>query len=132
MENKIHYVSFNEMIDIKKMIENDNSLYIAEIDSSDVQQLPDFLTTMSSVFQFPFPSRSIDSYNDWMRDLDWLNKDGYVLFIYSYKDFLSQDLLSQKAVIDGFSSVILPFWQEEVTEVVVEGKAKPFIIYLVE
>jgi hypothetical protein len=132
MEHNIHYVSSREMVDIKKEIEKDGSLYIAEIDSSDVKQLQDFLTTMSKVFRFPFPSRGLDSYNDWMRDLDWLNKDGYVLVINNYKDFLSQDLLSKEAVIDGFSSIILPFWQEEVKHVVVDGQTKQFTIYLVD
>lgn len=132
MENKIHYVSSKEMVDVRKTIEKDSSLFIAEIQGSEVQQLQDFLKTISMVFQFPFPSRSLDSYNDWMRDLDWLEKDGYVLIINNYKDFLSQDLLSKKDIIDGFANIILPFWQKEVTEVVVEGQAKTFMVYLVD
>lgn len=132
MENKVLYVSSNELVEIKKDIENDNSLFIAEIDGNNIQRLQDFLNIMTEVFHFPYPSGSLDSYNDWMRDLDWLDKEGYVLIINNFKGFLSQDLLSKKVIIDGFTNVILPFWQEEVMEVVVEGQVKPFMVYLVD
>ncbi len=33
---------------------------------------------MSEVFRFPIHSKGFDGYNDWIRDLDWLDKDGYV------------------------------------------------------
>ncbi|MDP5276183.1 hypothetical protein [Chengkuizengella axinellae] len=133
MEYKINYVSLNEMINIKAEIEQDRSLFIAEINSNcDIKSLQDYLTTMTKVFSFPIPSKGLDGYNDWMTDLDWLEKDGYVLIIYNYKGFLSQDLISKKNVIDGFTNHIFPFWQEEVTKVVVEGRVKPFILYLVD
>lgn len=132
MQNNIINVSSNEMTDIMKTIENDSSLFIAQINCNYVQDLQEYLNKMSEVFHFPFPSRSIDSYNDWMRDLDWLNKDGYVLVFYNFKEFLCKDLISRKAIIDGFSNVILPFWQEEVIETVVEGESKLFTVYLVE
>lgn len=132
MDNKIISVSSNEVPDILKEIENDKSLFIAQINSNEVQDLQEYLNKMSEVFRFPFPSRSIDSYNDWMRDLDWLNKDGYVLVFYNFKEFLCKDLFSKEAIIDGFSNIILPFWQEEVTQTIVEGESKPFTVYLVE
>lgn len=132
MENKIHYTSSNEMLAIKKKLENCDSLYIVEINGEEINQLTDFLTTMSQGFQFPIPSRSLDSYYDWMRDLDWLNKDEYVLIITNYKQFLSQDLSARKEVIEGLTSIILPFWEEEVRKVVIEGEVKSFMVYLVE
>lgn len=132
MENKIYYVSSQEMVGIKETIQQDSALFIAEIKSSDVQTLQDYLRTISEVFRFPFPSRGLDGYYDWMRDLDWLSYDGFVLIIYDYKNFLSQDLLSKTSIIDGFSNIVLPFWQEEVSEVVVEGHVKPFMLYLVD
>ncbi len=132
MQNKIINVSSSEMTKILKTIVNDSSLFIAQINSNYIQDLQEYLTKMSEVLRFPFPSRSIDSYNDWMRDLDWLNKDGYVLVFYNFKEFLSKDLISRKAIIEGFSNVILPFWQEEVIETVVEEEPKLFTVYLVE
>ena len=132
MENKIYYISYKEMVNIKKTLEEDGSLYVAEINGSNIQQLQDFLDVVSEKFSFPFPSRSLDSYNDWMRDLDWLNKDGYALIIYNYKDFLNQDLSFRKTVINGFNELILPWWKGEVEQCVVDGKAKPFNVYLID
>ncbi|MDR0299022.1 MAG: hypothetical protein LBI13_02915, partial [Streptococcaceae bacterium] len=60
------------------------------------------------------------------------NKDGYVLIIRNYKDFLKQDPKKKEIVIDEFKNNILPFWEEEVTRTVVGGKAKPFNVYIVE
>jgi hypothetical protein len=132
MENKIYYVSSEEMSDIKKVLEKDVSLYVAEIDGGDIHKSHDFFEEISEKFNFPFPSRSSDSYNDWIRDLDWLNKDGYVLIINNYKSFLSQDLSFRKAVINGFNELILPWWGGEVAECVVGGKTKSFNVYLIE
>ncbi len=132
MNNKIHYVSLEAMLDIKNHIEQDNSLFIAEINGVDIPQIQDYLALMSTLFQFPIPSRGLDGYNDWMRDLEWINKDGYVLVINNYKDFLHQDIQSKKAVINGFTNTILPFWEEEVKHVVVGGEMKRFTVYLVD
>ncbi len=107
-------------------------MYVAEIDGKKVQVLHDYLKTMSEVFHFPFPSRSLDSYYDWMKDLDWLDKNGYVLIVNNFNSFLSQDLATRELVIEGFEKIILPFWQENVMKEVVEGQAKLFIVYLVD
>lgn len=131
MENQIHYTTTNDLVAIKKKIRNDESLFIGEITGSEIKQLQDFLAAMSQVFLFPHRSYTVDGYYDWMRDLEWVDKDGYVLIIHDYKDFLCQDISSKNEVIDGFARIILPFWEDEVTEVVVGGKAKSFMVYLV-
>jgi hypothetical protein len=137
LEQKIEFVSLNEILDIKKKIEKDNSLFLAEINkNNDVQLLQDYLDGMKDLFQFPFRNEisynlSLDGYYDWMRDLDWLDKDGYILVIYNYNDFLNGDLEAKRKVIYGVIDTILPFWKEEVLRTVVEGIAKTFIVYLV-
>ena len=77
-------------------------------------------------------SRSLASYNDWMKDLDWFGKDSYILIIRNYKSFLANDLPLKEMIMEGFRDYILPWWQEDVEKYVVEGKAKPFNIYLVD
>jgi hypothetical protein len=137
LEQKIEFVSLNEILDIKKKIEKDNSLFLAEINkNNDVQLLQDYLDGMKDLFQFPFRNEisynlSLDGYYDWMRDLDWLDKDGYILVIYNYNDLLNGDLEAKRKVIYGLIDTILPFWKEEVLRTVVEGIAKTFIVYLV-
>lgn len=137
MKQKIELVSLNEILDIKNKIEKKSSLFLAEINkNNDVQLLQDYLDVMKDLFQFPFRNEmsyklSLDGYYDWMRDLDWLDKDGYVLVIYNYNDFLNKDLEAKRKVIYGLIDTILPFWKEEVLRTVVEGIAKTIIVYLV-
>jgi len=132
MQNKIFHVSKSEMLEIKQNLQKDSSLFIAEINSDEVTQLDDFLAVISEVFDFPYPSGSLNSFSDWIRDLDWLEKDGYVLIFYSSKDFLCQDTQAKNRIIEYFEEVILPWWQADVERCVVEGKAKPFNVYFVD
>lgn len=108
------------------------SSFVAVIDGSMIQKLSDYLKTISEIFKFPFPAKSLDGYNDWMRDLEWLNKEEYILVIKNYGDFLNKDLPSKKIVLDGLAAVILPWWQGDVEKYIVGGKKKPFSVYLVD
>ncbi|KQL34056.1 hypothetical protein AN960_20570 [Bacillus sp. FJAT-25509] len=74
----------------------------------------------------------MDRYLDWIRDLDWIEKDSFAIVIYNYNDFLNTELELKDIIINTFKDTILPFWEEEVERVVVEGKAKSFKVYLVE
>jgi hypothetical protein len=132
MENKIHVVSSREMSDIKNNLMKDESLFVAEILGSEVRDLQDFFRIMSELFEFPWPSRNYAGFSDWMTDLDWLHKDGYVLVIHQFQDFMSEDQAEKQEVIDVFATDVLPFWQEEVVKVVVEGEVKLFHVYLVD
>jgi hypothetical protein len=129
MENKVHYVSPKRIDEIKSALQNDNATFLAEIDGKLVGD--DYLTVMSKLFGFPTLSRSLDSYNDWMRDLDWLGKDAYVFIIHNYKEFLENDLSYRQDIIGCFIEIILPWWQEEVEKFCVGGKPKSFNVYLV-
>lgn len=139
MKNKIYHLSSIELIDIKEYLEKEGTFFIGEIDGEKIQKLQDYLDTVKDLFQFPINSLNLGSYklnlngyNDWMRDLDWLSKEGYVLIIYNFKQFLDHDPISKKKVINGLYKTILPFWEKEVEEVVVGGKVKPFNVYLVD
>jgi predicted SnoaL-like aldol condensation-catalyzing enzyme len=120
------------MINVRETIPKEDSLYIAEINGNDIQNLQDYLNTINELFKFPIPTRGLDGYLDWMRDLDWLHKEGYVLIINYFSFFLKDDPSLKSKIVSTFVDTILPFWQDEVTKVVVEGKAKSFIVYLVD
>lgn len=132
MNNKIYYVSQNEIKGIQEHFQKNTSYYVAVMDGSSINTLNDYLDTMNRLFKFPVPSDGVDGYLDWIRDLSWLNKDGYVLIIKNYNQFLCNDIELRKSIIQDFEEIILPFWQEDVEKVVVEGKAKPFIVYFVK
>jgi hypothetical protein len=132
MENKVYYVSKKDMKEIKESFNKDNSIYVAEIEGSTIQSLQDYLIVINEIFKFPIPPHGFDGYLDWIRDLDWLMKDKYVLINNNLREFLYKDLYLKNEIIEGFEKIILPWWQEEVEKCVVDGSVKPFNLYLVD
>ena len=132
MKNKVYCASKEEMVGLREVFQKNNTLYVADINGSAIWSLQDYLNIMNDLFRFPIPARSLDGYLDWIRDLDWLNKDGYVLIINEFSKFLNKDLNMRNKIIEDFEKVVLPWWQEEVEKYVVEGRAKSFNVYLVD
>lgn len=132
MENKIYQINTNEAKIIKEKYQSQQDIYIAELDGKNLRSWSDYIIEIQEIFQFPTQETNMDAYNDWMRDLDWLDKGGYVLFIYNFTDFLKNDSKLKKHVLNRFIDTILPWWQNDVELYVVDGKAKPFNVYLVD
>ena len=56
-----------------------------------------FLDKMIDKFKLPMKEhRNVNAYLDWMRDLEWLDSEGYVLFIENYADFMKENLEMKK------------------------------------
>lgn len=132
-ENKIFHINQAEVAKIVQEIKKKPLTYLIEINGVDIQSWNDYIFRIEEKMKFPTTCiDSIDRYLDWIRDLSWLNSDGYVLIIYNYSQFLSKDTRIKGIVMDSLKDTVLPFWQEEVERCVVEGKAKPFNVYLVD
>lgn len=132
----IEEILFKDSFDLKKKFAKDQ-LFIAEIDGKRIETLEDYMKEIIEVFKFPkgmFKNlASFDSYNDWMRDLTWLGDNkGYILFLFNEKEMLKKYPKDKETIFELFSDYIIPFWNEEVKHVVVEGKTKIFDIFIVE
>lgn len=68
---------------------------------------------------------------DFMTDDDFLPEDKYVFIIKNYDLFMINNKWEKENFEDTYENYLLPFWDEEVERVVVEGKRKDFDIYLV-
>jgi len=132
MENKIYHVSNKEISSIQNLLKLNELLYIAELDGQEIQNVSNYLSAVTEIFKFPIPAKTLDGYLDWIRDLSWLNAQGYVLIIRNFELFMKQNLKAKQDITDDFMEIILPWWQGEVENCVVEGKAKPFMVYLVD
>ena len=143
IQNKIHYVSIEEAAKIAQETRNTPGLHLAEIQGETIQSWEDYIEKIEDVFKFPTKCGDyMDRYYDWITDLSWIwepdfsNEGGCVLIIYNYKHFLEQDQVLKKKIMDGLSDEVLPWWQGDVENSVVNcvvgGKAKPFNIYLVD
>ena len=138
IDNKIIKVDHDDIKAIKQALTLEPAIFVAEIDGVHIQSLEDYILAIRKKFCFPpsYCMDAIDNINgflDWMRDLDWLHdKRGYVLIIYNFNFFMQNNAKLKKEIIREFSETILPFWQEDVKRVVVGGKPKSFLVYLVD
>lgn len=132
MDNAIYHVNKEEYALIKERIKT-NNLYVAEIQGDEVQNLESYLREVWEKFKFPKTGYvNHDAYLDWIRDLDWINRDGYIMAIFDFNKFLMKSPELKNEIIEDFTDVVLPWWQGEVEKYVVEGKAKTFNLYLID
>jgi hypothetical protein len=133
IDNKIICINSKEFKKVQQDLYKNEQMYVVELNGQRIQSWENYITEMQTKFKFPTSCiDSIDRYFDWIRDLDWLNKESYALIINDYDLFMKNNVEFKNEIISDFRDVILPFWQDEVEEVVVGGKAKCFTIYLVD
>ena len=133
MRNKLVNITQEEASTIKNKAETNHSVFLVELQGRQIQTWEAYAKAAEDKFKFPTPCLdSVDRYMDWMTDLSWLNRDSFVVIIYDVEVFLSKDDRAKKIVLESFAKDILPWWQGEVEQFVVEGKPKSFDIYLVD
>ena len=132
MKNEILKITKTESSTLKQELQKQEGVWIGEIDGENIKTLEDYLDKVNQLCGFPIPAKGLDGYLDWIRDLSWLRKDGYAIIIYDANKFLSEDSRIKNIVIKSFEDIVLPWWESDVERYVVEGKAKPFNVYLVD
>jgi hypothetical protein len=125
-------INTNDYFLLKERSKENDHLFFAILDGKDINSANDYIEQIQTKFKFPTSCiDNWDGYLDWIRDLDWLEKEEYILVIINFSQFLRDDIDLKKEIISDFEDTILPFWEEEVERVVVDGKPKPFNVYLV-
>ena len=136
MKNKLYYVANGQKETIINSIKENENIFIAEINGLNIKTSSEYLEIIRKVFNFPKPLENYklnyDGYLDWIRDLSWIDTQEFVLIIRNFSLFLKDDLTTKNEIIDDFKEIILPWWETEVEQCVVGGKAKPFNIYLID
>ena len=137
MSNELHYITNNQKEVLEHLKQNNKSIYVAELNGTDINTAADYLKAIDKAFKFPNLTSAnyklnFDGYLDWIRDLSWLKADGYALIINHFADFMKNDIKNKKEIIEDFKQIIFPWWDGEVEHCMVGGKAKPFNVYLLE
>jgi len=131
IENKVCSIAADELNRIRQEAKAIDA-HLVEIQGDEIQSWDEYLDKIEIAFQFPNKWRvNISGYCDWMTDLDWLGKKSYILIIHDYSKFLMQDLECKKMIMEIFNDEILPWWQKNIEKYVINGKSKPFNVYLV-
>lgn len=148
MKNIIKHITDDELSYILK--NTADNTFIAEIDGRNILTEDDWLYTMAETFRFPvfmdnrnvnwfegafLPPRKYmmnwNRFEDWMTDLDWLDTDSVVLIIRNYSHIFGDNTDIRDYVINELRDIILPWWETEVVDCVVEGKPKAFNVFLI-
>lgn len=132
MKNKIMYINQPALKDIIQKYNADPNTFCVEIEGKNCKDISDYLTEASIKLKFPMISKGIDGYEDWIRDLWWIEEENIVLVINHYKEFLCNDLDEKRMLVESFEDTVFPRWESEVCEHVVEGKPRSFMVYLIE
>ncbi len=135
MKNGIEIITKEDYEKMKILNSCEDTFYVT-IDGERIQSWEDYWNTVSKEFRFPELPKlwkpDNHSYYDFMTDLEWIEKDKFVLEINNYEQFLRNDDALKTQIINNFRNYLLPFWEEEVERTVVGGKRKSFIVYLVQ
>ncbi|MBF2675827.1 barstar family protein [Listeria marthii] len=130
IKNEILRVNTIDILELEKNAKK-NECYIVNIQGDNIQTKKSFLELMAEKFLLP-DSIGWDSFTDWMTDLSWIDNPCFCIIIKDYTDFLKKDTESKEIVMEIFKEDILPFWENGVTQTVVEGKPRSFKVYLVK
>lgn len=132
IENKIIQTTedgfLKELIEISSQY---NTLKV-DIDGAEIQTWKDFIGVIEKSFRFPTTCEdSMDRYLDWIRDLSWFENEAFIILVKNSKQFFADNSKLRDEILNDLEEVVLPFWQSEVEEVVVDGKSKLFRVYLI-
>ncbi|MFC0183836.1 Barstar (barnase inhibitor) [Pseudarcicella hirudinis] len=87
---------------LKAIFQNDSipDTLIASIDGEKVQDLSQFYETLGKIFKFPdYAENNLDSFDELINDLEWLNEEEILIILKNYDLLLSEESLETKEVI---------------------------------
>lgn len=133
MQNKIIPLSASSLDVVKKKLASDDNVLMLEIDGGRCSCLSEYLYTISMALSFPIQPSGLDGYNDWICDLTWLDADLKIAIIINhFSRFLKDDLNAKAHILEDFENMILPWWETDVINHVVDGKPRFFSVYLID
>lgn len=133
MKNKIYHITRREY----------NNIYFDErtnviiFDPSVIHTWNDFAAFTANSLDFPSEVDNkipnVDQLLDWITDLSWYSQEmKFAVVFLSFSEFMKDDLTMKSLIMEIFADDILPFWDDEVERVVVDGKKREFNVYCVD
>ena len=124
-----------EEFEKRKILYKYNDVKYIVMDGKGIETYEQYFDKLWDVFNFSeIPDgweKDYHTEDDFLTEMDELPDDKYIFVIKNYDDFLANNIEEKAEIEDYYENYLLPFWDEEVERVVVEGKRKDFDIYLV-
>lgn len=132
--NRLYRMTKEEFEKKKILYKYPDTKYIV-MDGAGIETYEQYFDRLWEVFGFSdIPEGWKKDYyteDDFLTEMDELPENKYVFVIKNYDKFMKNNNEEKHEIEDYYENYLLPFWDEEVERVVVEGKRKDFIIYLV-
>ena len=132
--NKLYRMTAEEF-EKKKILYKFNDVKYVIMDGRGIETYEQYFDKLWELFDFEeIPEGWKKDYHteyDFMTDDDFLPEEKYTFVIKNYDLFMKNNKWEKDNLEDTYANYLLPFWDEEVERVVVEGKRKDFDIYLV-
>ena len=129
------YKMTKEEFEKKKILYKFNDVKYIVMDGAGIETYEQYFDKLWEVFGFSeIPEGWKKDYHteyDFMTDDDFLPFEKYTFVIKNYDEFMKNNNWEKENLEDTYKNYLLPFWDEEVERVVVEGKRKDFNISLV-
>lgn len=129
------YKMTKEEFEKKKILYKFNDVKYIVMDGAGIETYEQYFDKLWEVFGFSeIPEGWKKDYHteyDFMTDDDFLPFEKYTFVIKNYDEFMKNNNWEKENLEGTYKNYLLPFWDEEVERVVVEGKRKDFNIYLV-
>lgn len=129
------YKMTKEEFEKEKILYRHNDVKYIVMDGTGINTYEEYFNRLWEVFDFEkIPEGWEKDYHteyDFMTDDDFLPAEKYTFVIKNYDEFMKNNKWEKENLEDTYENYLLPFWDEEVERVVVEGKRKDFNIYLV-
>lgn len=124
-----------EEFEKRRILYKFNDVKYIVMDGTGIETYEQYFDKLWEVFNFSeIPDgweKDYHTEDDFLTEMDELLDDKYIFVIKNYDEFLANNIEEKAEIEDYYENYLLPFWDEEVERVVVEGKRKDFDIYLV-
>lgn len=113
----------------------DRNAFLVTLDGEKIRSTKDLFDEISKQFKFEYEGVSWGynwyAFDDLMTDLNWIDNDQIIMIISSYNLFMDDDINEKNRFFNYMSNSIIPFWENQAEESIVQGHRKRFTVYCV-
>jgi hypothetical protein len=133
MKNTITHIRTEKSYKEMQEYCSDANTFTVEIDGMKVRNRAQYFSRIWEAFDFqPAMWPNFDGYADWMSGLCEIGEKNVAIIIYNYKYFMVQDLEGKHIIEEFFRDDLLPYWEKDVVDIMVEGKPRRYNVYLID